>query len=342
MRSGKKRFNSPIAKIIRKTGCSSHYPSLLYEHWLATGSLEPKWAGGRPPRFSVALWKAVEAIIREARERQERASAPRIRAKLIEMGYSPVPSIQSIKNWKRDQGFEVVVVETKPFLTKVAMAERVKFAKAMLDADTTRLVVLDEKWFSEEKSGTRKFEARPDDDVPPEVRFMSGKAETRTQLQKIMFLVVVSPNRRVMIEEMDWRSFSNSKGINSAYFITKVEAIHKAAIRALGSHGPVDLMLDRAPCHKSKATMKVLTKYFRHVYIQPASSPDFNMLDAGVFPFMERECNKNGTKTLEAIRATVKGIWERVTPEFCSRVMGRVKRNMQTAIDLKGGNYYRE
>ena len=157
-----------------------------------------------------------------------------------------------------------------------------------------------------------------------------------------MFVVVVSPIGRVMIEEMDWRSFSNSKGIDSAYFITKVPAIYKAAIRALGSYGPVDIMLDRAPCHKSKATMKVLSKYFRHVYLQPASSPDFSMLDAGVFPFMQRECNECGAKTLDAIREAVKKVWDRVTPEFCSRVMGRVRRNICTAIRLKGGYYYHE
>ena len=51
VRGGKKREDSPIAKIMRKTGCSSHYPSQLYQQWVERGSLDPKWAGGRPPRF---------------------------------------------------------------------------------------------------------------------------------------------------------------------------------------------------------------------------------------------------------------------------------------------------
>jgi hypothetical protein len=340
--NGKPRLQSPYLKIMKRTGCTKDYPMRLYNQWLKRGSLEPTWGKGRPRKFSTRLWKDVVEIIREARARQQVASSDYIRASLTERNYAAIPSARSIRNWKQKQGFKVVAVKTKPFLSHKTMQKRLAFAKEMVDADWTYLIWVDEKWFSEEKPGSKSYEARPSSPVPAEVAFEASKAETSCQRIKIMYLSAVSPRGRVMMLELNWKEEMNKKSIDSEYWSSKVAEIHAAAVALLGSDHPIGIVLDNAPSHKSRFTKAVLSEYFDPVIFQSPSSPDFNMLDAGVFPCLERKCNEKGARTKETIREAVDEIWPTVTSEFCGRVAERVRNNMRAAIKLKGGNFYHE
>jgi hypothetical protein len=111
-----------------------------------------------------------------------------------------------------------------------------------------------------------------------------------------------------------------------------------AAIRLLGP-GPVTLVVDRASCHVSKASKVQIDKWFK-IQIQPPRSPDFNLLDASVFPTLERECNKSGAVTHEQIKKAVAKIWKLVTPATMEKAVRKVKRNMAKSVELKGGNYF--
>ena len=66
------------------------------------------------------------------------------------------------------------------------------------------------------------------------------------------------------------------------------------------------------------------------------------MLDAGVFPWMGRECANRGCMTKAAIEAAVKAVWGSLTAETLGRVADRVRRNMHNIVKLNGGNYYDE
>ena len=111
--------------------------------------------------------------------------------------------------------------------------------------------------------------------------------------------------------------------------------------RALGTR-PVAIWLDRAPTHTAKATQRKLKQLFDHVYLQTPKSPDFSMLDAGVFPWMERQQQKSGATTKEEIRGSTLGVWRALQPPMLKKVAERVSLNATKVIDNDGGNFYHE
>lgn len=221
------------------------------------------------------------------------------------------------------------------------MTARLQFAKYWLKYDWSFVVVIDEKWFSEVKAGYKFIQARLDSPLTPEQLFDNRKAETRCQLVKVMYLCAVCIKGSICMIELDWKSFSDSKGVNAEYLATICPKVAQAAKQVLGWNAPLEIVLDNAPGHKSKFSQKELSKYFKKVHFQPASSPDFNMLDAGVFPYLEREMNKKGAKTKEQTLKAVPEIWKTVTPEMCTNVVARDLVNMKTAIELQGGSYFK-
>jgi uncharacterized protein YoaH (UPF0181 family) len=90
----------------------------------------------------------------------------------------------------------------------------------------------------------------------------------------------------------------------------------------------------------SKASKTEIGKWFSIIEVQPPRSPDFNLLDASVFPTLEKECNKSGAVTHEQIKKAVDSIWKLVTAETMAKAVRKVKRNMRKSIELKGGNYF--
>jgi hypothetical protein len=115
--------------------------------------------------------------------------------------------------------------------------------------------------------------------------------------------------------------------------------IYVAAVKVLGP-GPVIIVIDWASCHVSKVSKVEIQKWFADLQIQPSRSPDFNLLDASVFPTLEKECNKSGAATREQIKKAVTSIWKLVTPTSMGKAVRNVKRNMEKSVELKGGNYF--
>ena len=73
--------------------------------------------------------------------------------------------------------------------------------------------------------------------------------------------------------------------------------------------GPMVIWLDRGSRRIAKATRRKLKELFDHVCLQTPKSPDLSMLDAGVFPWMERQQQRSGATTKEEIRGSVLGVW---------------------------------
>ena len=61
---------------------------------------------------------------------------------------------------------------------------------------------------------------------------------------------------------------------------------------------------------------------------QSPNSPDFSMLDASIFPTLEKECNDKGAQTVAEIEAAVKAIWRKLNKEACEKAARRVEANM--------------
>ena len=108
--------------------------------------------------------------------------------------------------------------------------------------------------------------------------------------------------------------------------------------RALGTR-PVAIWLDGAPAHTVTATQRKHKELFDHVCLQTPKSPDLSMLDAGVFPWMERQQQESGATTTEEIRGSVMGVWRKLQPSMLKKVADRVRRN---ATKLNGRDFYDE
>ena len=106
--------------------------------------------------------------------------------------------------------------------------------------------------------------------------------------------------------------------------------------------GPIHLHLDRAPSHIYGDTIALANSLFTTVTPQPGKSPDTNMCDAGLFPWMEREVEAACAHSKQEINAAVEACWDRVTPDILQKVAARVRRNAQNTFDLEGGNFYDE
>jgi hypothetical protein len=162
-----------------------------------------------------------------------------------------------------------------------------------------------------------------------------------------MYLAAVCKKGPVGIWLLDWSHYfkENKDGsfrrgkVDSEFLKPFWKKIHDAAVKVMGP-GPITIVIDRASCHVSKFSKAELAKWFAIIGIQPPRSPDFNLLDASVFPTLEKECNKTGAVTHEQIKKAVAKIWKQVTPESMERAVRKVKRNMDKSITLKGGNYF--
>jgi hypothetical protein len=62
------------------------------------------------------------------------------------------------------------------------------------------------------------------------------------------------------------------------------------------------------------------------------------MLDAGVFPWMERESEERRFVTKADVKYDVHAVWSTLTAETLGRVADRVRRNMRIIQGLDGGN----
>ena len=102
--------------------------------------------------------------------------------------------------------------------------------------------------------------------------------------------------------------------------------------------GKVYVMLDRASVHRSTVTLEAIKAAGFTVIDQPPRSPDFNLLDAFVFPAMERWCNGLGAISKPEIEAAVAKCYAKITPEMCQQAIWKVKRNMEESI----GNFCNE
>lgn len=361
--AGASHFVSSIPDLKKKyPGMGKNYPKFLYDKMLKHGSVENLWGDGRPVDYTEAVWEEMVRIIREHRAKQLAPSGRTIRNELCKVFHAKdVPSTTTINEKKREMKFRAIKVDYKPVLTKKKMEGRLEYAKSELTlrrassgkhAKWRLTVVIDEKWFTEEKPTTAKFLARADSPIN-DVKFKSKSKETKTQLVKLMYLCAVSPTvGPIGYYKLNWTHhvrYNPKTGreepakVDSALLKPIWKKIHAAAAIKFGQGHDIRLVMDKAPSHKSKATAKnVKDAGFDELVLQAPTSPDFSMLDASIFPSLEKECNDQGAQTADEIEKAVKVIWRRVNKKECEKAAKRVELNMEESIKLKGGNYYSE
>ena len=83
-------------------------------------------------------------------------------------------------------------------------------------------------------------------------------------------------------------------------------------------------------------SMDVLKAHFDEVHVQ-SSSLEMNLMDAGLFAFMQNLADAECASALAEIRAAVHKAWRITKPEHLTRVSDRVRRNIAQVTRLKGG-----
>ena len=272
-----------------------------------------------------------------------------LQAKLAE-DFDKVASNSHVLRFKATR-FETRRVTPKPIVGKVAQEKRYKFSKKYKHHKWTRWIVMDMKWFYE--VGAAGHEVEQDllgPPLPPELLFRAKTGETKTQGLKVMFMACVSEHKKIGLWEMkkeDWAKCKTkggkpAKGIGVEYFLPFIQKIKVAARKALGP-GRIGMWIDNAKAHTAAAARAAFAKHFDDVVFQSPSSPEMNMLDAGVFPNMQAKVDQKNATTTAEIRAAVNAVWEEaVTPEHLHNVANRVRRNMKQVESLKGGNWCKE
>ena len=75
---------------------------------------------------------------------------------------------------------------------------------------------------------------------------------------------------------------------------------------------------------------------------QPPRSPDFNILDAGIFAYLERRQQEQDALTMDEIRESVAISYDELTDAVVTKVCNAVRANLKVAMKKAGGNWYVE
>jgi len=353
IRNGRKKSESPSSHWLQNYDVDRHLPARWLKKLLETGSVHDARAPGRPIDFGEDTEDVILDIAMERSKEQMRCSASHIRKTMIKRKLRKIPGVSTIHKLKRKMKFNVTKVAIHPELNSTMMKERLIYAKLYFKADWSRIIVIDEKWFTKEKPGDPVIElprgmARRTPGVP---RHKGANKETKTQYTKVMFLTAVcesGPVTNILLDTTGHTRVSKSGAtvsakVDSNFLKDKWAIIMKAARKVPGLRtGPIFIMLDRASVHRSHITIAALEAAGFTVITQPPRSPDFNLLDAFVFPRMEQWCNRMGAITKDEIKAAVADCYSRITKDMCAAAVRKVKCNMAQSIKLKGGNYYDE
>ena len=120
-----------------------------------------------------------------------------------------VPCEETIRKKVRSMRFRVRKVVIKPQLSGPMMVKRLSFARVHVRKTVAwwkRVVVVDEKWFTELKFKAPTVLERPGS--PLKKKFKGHDKETRTQLTKLMFLAAVSIDGKVGMHELDYSDYT--------------------------------------------------------------------------------------------------------------------------------------
>jgi len=173
-----------------------------------------------------------------------------------------------------------------------------------------------------------------------------GEETEQTQYTKLMYLTAVCQWGLVANIHLDPTGHTkiNKKGeeveakVDSAFLKLIWKKIMKAArkIPQLRS-GKVFLMLDRASVHRSKISLEAIKEAGFTLIDQPPRSPNLNLLDAFVFPAMERWCNELGAITKAEIKAAVDECYDKITPMMCMNAVIKSSAIWERLSGSRGG-----
>ena len=263
------------------------------------------------------------------------------------------PSKNTVARAKKRLGFKRIKRKKKPLANTETRRKRLDFAEENDGFDFTNWAVVDEKMFSEDKHRNEEIEARVCSPLTDRDLFYVMAAETQTQLKKKMFLVAMTEGKKIGHYEVDCSDEANklkkrdadgnqvqARGMTSALFAKLAKEIH-SDFRKIVPRGDIGIWMDLAKAHTG--AREELKKLFKlGVVEQPPRSPDFNLLDAGVFSYLEKRQQEHGALTYDEICASVDLAYSELTDKTVTKVCNAVHANFKLSMEKNGGNWYVE
>ena len=237
--NGKRKADSPISRLVLKYRCHKNYPKELYDKVKQYGSVASRFGAHRPEEFQQDTWDQMVEMIREIREDNVPASGRKIRTLMIKAKLDKVPAVRTINLKKAALGFRVFKLKDKPLLNADMMKKRLEYANWLKNLDMSRVVVIDEKQFTEQKQPGMVTARRLS---PLKKRFRGKQHETGAQLSKVMFLAAVTENHKILCTEFKNVKEFNKKiakqtgkrekrGITADYMLTVFQKLRTEAVR---------------------------------------------------------------------------------------------------------------
>lgn len=275
---------------------------------------------GRTPSISPRLSRR---IAREARTR------PEVYSTELTKEICPHVTPQTVRRMLRKAGLKSRVAIRKPALTRVQIANRLKFAKEHVDKPLSfwhRVLWSDESKILSRPDPRRKV-WRPDGQAL-KPQFVAGTHKSGQA--SIMVWGCCSAAGVGRLHHIDTK-------MNSQTFIEVLEQNLQASRRSLRLPRDWLFMQDNDPKHTSKLTRAWLQSQGVEMLRWPANSPDLNPIEH-LWGHLKREFSGPGRVRRREIFARVKEVWDQIPPEVVRRLVDSMPRRLAAVLKARGGH----
>jgi len=348
-----------VAALAAKYGVHREWFARTRKKFLERGTLGRKERECRPYKLTPAVQARIEKIARE--RRWDFTYEEMVR--LLKARYDITLAAETVRRGVvLGMDWRVFSERTKPTLTPRHMTARYDWARKHRDALWTDWVDIDEKWFYS-FANKRKLKQ------PKSATRVYRNVVSRSNPTKVMFLVAVARPRpehqfdgligmwRITEPKIAKRSSKNhSRGevyqTDCTLDATKFRSlmlgkVYRAIRNKMHWAHEVTLQMDGALPHTGQGNPQVLAERGanpRHggpvirVCVQPAMSPDTNVLDLCLFPSLSAICSKKRYLGRESIARAAKRAFRDYPVETLTRAWDMKTRVLDSIRRAEGNN----
>lgn len=274
-------------------------------------------------------------------------------------------SESTVRRYLQTHGWRTTRIGLRPQLTQDHKARRLQWAKDHHRSTFSMNIDIDEKWFyTIDRAGKLRV---PPGDIPSRQPIQHS-----SHIPKVMALVAVArPESSIQFSGMVgyWRVGERSvakrnsknrpagtpvfvdKSMDSSRFLKMMKELVIPRVRKVYPRRHVVIQMDNAPGHASRQTIEELKAHLDtlqppniRIDLQPAQSPDTNVLDLAVFPSLGAKVRElqHGCHPYDKDRLwqNVAKICRKSPSELISKAFDSKMRVVKEIIWDKGGNSF--
>lgn len=300
--------------VAKKLKIDRHTVEAIWTKYQDTYSVHDRPRSGRKRKLST---KEEKAVVRAAKRGKNAPDIARTMKKKV--------SVQTIQRTLRQAGLKYLTIQETEHLTDVHKANRLKYAKEMVDFDWKTALFTDEKSFWLGCAPTHAWQdpkARKHREVskhPPKLHVWAGAGYyMKTEL------FIFEEN---LTGEL-YRSIIQSR-------IQENEISYSPRSKAV--KGKWMFVQDNDPKHKAKKTLKLLNELIGERIIRhPSYSPDLNPME-NLWSYLDRKVKNANVKTLAGLKKTLSREWKAMPWAEIRKSVDSMPDRLQECIALNGG-----